>query len=133
MPAATAARMPPALSSITRHAGLHSEPVGGKQEDVGTWLAARHHVGAEDVAAELIGEVEHLETEFQAVDRTGGRDASRQVGKCLDEFSGAAHFPEVAPKPVQRGGLEIVGETGGYGLPTADSICVMTSFHRLPA
>src|SRR4051812_40079692 len=90
-------------------------------------LSARHHVGAEYVGAECVGEMNDLETKLQAVDRTGGRDTSRHVGKPLNEFGGAAHFLQVRTKPVERGGLEIVRKTSRYrfaygGLDLRDDI-----------
>src|SRR3977135_3898314 len=74
-------------------------------------LPARHHIRAEYVAAEFVCEIEDRETELQAIDRTGRRDASGYVGERLNELAGPAYLREVGTKPIKNRELEIVRET----------------------
>src|SRR6266567_7949272 len=74
-------------------------------------LPARHHIRAEYVAAEFVCEIEDRETELQAIDRTGRRDASGYVGARLNELAGPAYLREVGTKSIKNRELEIVRET----------------------
>src|SRR5712671_5000439 len=74
-------------------------------------LPARHHIRAEYVAAEFVREIEDRETELQAIDRTGGRDASGYGGERLNELAGPADLREAGTKSIKNRELEIVRET----------------------
>ena len=76
-------------------------------------LSAPDHVGAEDIGAETVLEVEDRKAELQAIDRTGRRDTPRTSGKCPDEIGRATDLSQVLAESIERGSLEIVGKTGG--------------------
>ena len=124
MPAATAALMPLALSSITRHDFGSTPSLSAANRNMsGMRLSARHHIGAEYVGRRICRPDEDS-TGKAAGDRSSWRRRCSGVcRKFLNELAGPAYFPEIGAKPIERGGLEIVGKAAGTGLPTAASIC----------
>src|ERR1700730_10651526 len=74
-------------------------------------LPTRHHIRAKYVATEFVFKVEDLETELQAINRTGGGDASGYVGKFLNKPASTAYFGQVGTKSIKNRNPEIIRET----------------------
>src|SRR6185369_8609455 len=106
---------PDSARAVFNHKTLiraYAQSAGGEQENVRVRLSSRDHVGAENMTTELSFQRQHRKAQLQAINRTGGGDASGDMRKASDEIRRPAHFLQIRPKPVQRGKLELAGKIG---------------------
>ena len=110
----------------------HAQSACGEQKNVRMRLSSRDHIRTENMTAEFRFQGQHRKAQLQAINRTGGGDASGDMGKTSDEICRPAHFLQIRPEPVQRSKLELAGKIGGSGRPIAASISATASSHLRP-